>query len=509
MSSSYALSGIDYACMIIYLLFTILFGLYLGRNIKSDKDYFLAGRSLPWWAIGMSLVVSDIGAIDIVGIAGAAYLSGIVLGNFDWIGCIPVMIIGGMLFIPYIWRSGSYTVPEFLGKRYNQHVRTIMSLIWGIFLACNLGIMLFATAKMLGVMLGWNTALSIIVSAVAIGLYTLVGGLAAVVYTDVIQCIVMFIGCTITLFLGLNAVGGFGELITSVQAMGEQYQHHFDLVLPADAETDFPWSGVFFGLGLVLAPAYWFTNQSIVQRCFGARSEFEAKASLLFGAILKTFIPFVMVVPGIIALQVIAPVEDGDEALPTLIREMLPSGLLGIFFAAFLAAFMSSVDSSLNSASTLWTQDIYRSFLAPNRDDKHYLIIGRLITVFFIIFGTAFAFFVEFVGQGIYSMIQTLLSLFQGPSLMLIILGILWWRTTGIGALVGLVLGLFTSSLLLLIVNFSSVQLFQINDPFLYIAWWSFVVSMISAVVVSLMTKPEPEEKLVGMVFNYKGAKHG
>lgn len=507
--SSYALNGIDYACMIVYLIGTVGLGIYLGRNIKSGKDYFLAGRSLPWWAIGMSLVVSDIGAIDIVGIAGAAYISGIVLGNFDWIGCIPVMIIGGMLFIPYIWRSGAYTVPEFLGKRYNQHVRTIMSLIWGIFLACNLGIMLFATAKMLGVMLGWNTALSIITSAIVIGLYTLVGGLAAVVYTDVVQCIVMFIGCTITLILGLYAVGGMEELMTHVHAMGEQYQHHFDLVLPADAETDYPWSGILFGLAFVLAPAYWFTNQSIVQRCFGAKSEFEAKASLMFGAILKTFIPFVMVIPGIMALQLIEPVTDGDEALPTLIRELMPSGLLGIFFAAFLAAFMSSVDSALNSAATLWSKDIYEPFIKPNQPDEHYLVVGRWVTVFFILFGTAFAFFVEYVGKGIYELIQTMLSLFQGPSLMLIVLGILWWRTTGIGALAGLVTGLCTSLLLLLIVNFSSVPLFQIEDPFLYIAWWSFVVSMITAIVVSLCTKPEPEEKLVGIVFRYRSKSNG
>ncbi len=507
--SAYSLSGLDYVCMIVYLIFTILFGIYLGRRIRTGKDYFLAGRNLPWWAIGMSLVVSDIGAIDIVGIAGAAYISGIVLGNFDWLGSIPVMVIGGMLFIPYIWRSGAYTVPEFLGKRYNPAVRTIMSLIWGIFLACNLGIMLFATAKMLGVMLDWNTALSIIVSAAAIGLYTLIGGLAAVVYTDVIQCIVMFIGCTIVLCMGLYAVGGFGELMTQVQALGEEYKHHFDLVIPADADTDFPWSGILFGLGFVLAPAYWFTNQSIVQRCFAARSEFEAKASLMWGAILKTFIPIVMVIPGIIAILLIEPVTDADEALPTLIRNMLPPGLLGIFFAAFLAAFMSSVDSCLNSAATLWTQDIYRPFVNADKPDEHYLVIGRIVTVFFILFGTGFAFYVEYAGKGIYEMIQTLLSLFQGPSLMLIILGILWWRTTGIGALTGLILGLCTSTLLLLINYFSTVQLFKIEDPFLYIAFWSFLVSMISAIIVSLLTRPEPEEKLNGLVFRYRSAANG
>ncbi|RJP24083.1 MAG: sodium transporter [Candidatus Omnitrophota bacterium] len=622
-----ALQGIDYGIMILYLLGTVALGIYLGRNIKSGEDYFLAGRKLPWWAIGMSLVVSDIGAIDIVGIAGSAYLYGIVLGNFDWLGSVPIMIIAGFVFVPYFYRARVYTIPEFLGKRFNIGVRTVTTLVWGIFLACNLGIMLYATAKMMNVMLEWPVMYSIFISAFLVGLYTLVGGLAAVVYTDVIQCAVMMGGCALTLCIGLYNAGGVSEFMNHVYSLGDQYKNHFDLVLPADTETPFPWSGILLGLGLVLAPAYWIGNQAIIQRCLGARSEFEVKASLVFGSILKTFIPIIMVIPGILVLTHNANITDPDSALPILIRDILPTGVLGIFFAAFLAAFMSSVDSCLNSSATLWTCDIYQRFFRPNETQRHYLIVGRIFTFLFIVGAAFFAMWVQGREESIYTIIQTMLSVFQGPSLALLLLGGLWWRTTGIGAFIGLVCGIACSITLMFIDATTNPQLrvddlknpaaivmklkdpqdaisqylynelsedtrkqlsefdgstspdslvnslvgnlnelsakqvlfdetltaqmnltdntrqlfeqqpqgknlirlnrllldqaypedietnphaanpplFLIQDPFLYIAFWSFMLSMFLTITISLLTKPEPEEKLVGLVYRYKG----
>ncbi len=502
-----ALTGIDYAMMIGYLVLSIGLGIYLGKNIKTGKDYFLAGRSLPWWAVGMSMVVSDIGAIDIVGIAGSAYIYGIVVGNYDWIGCIPVMIICGFVFIPYFWRSEVYTIPEFLGKRFNVGVRTISAVIWGFFLACNLGIMLYATAVMMNTMLGWGVGVSIIISAVLIGLYTLIGGLKAVVYTDALQCVVMMAGCTMVLFIGLYHAGGVFAFVNTVHDLGVEYKDHFNLILPVDTDSPHPWTGILLGLGMVLAPAYWFGNQSILQRCLGAKSEFEAKASFMWGALLKIAIPMIMVVPGIIVLTHNPNIEQADFALPTLIRDTLPTGVLGIFFAAFLAALMSSVDSCLNSASTLWVKDIYQRFFVPNKDDRHYLVIGRILTLIFTVWGILFAFWISGLKdqESIYNIIQTILSLFQGPSLVLILTGVLWSRTTGIGALVGLVSGLITSSGLLIIHNYATVPLFQIQDPFLFIALWSFLVSLVLTIVVSLLTPREPDEKLVGLVYRYKG----
>ena len=499
------LSGIDYVLIILYLLFTVGLGMYIGRKIKTGKDYFLAGRSLPWWAVGMSMVVSDIGAADIIGIAGSAYLYGLVVANFDWIGCVPVMLICAFIFISYLWRSEAYTIPEFLGRRFNLSVRITCALIWGIFLVCNLGILLYATAVMMETMLGWEISTSILISAAMVGIYTVAGGLAAVVFTDVIQCIVMFIGCTITLVLGLDKIGGIDGLVDAITNMGDKYTNHFSLILPADTETPYPWTGIMFGLTMVLAPAYWFTNQSIVQRCLGCRSEFEAKAAFVWAAILKTVIPFIMVVPGLIILTYNADIDPADSAVPTLVADILPPGLLGIFFAAFIAALMSSVDSYLNSAATLWTKDIYQRLIRPDEDDRHYLIVGRILTVIFIIMGCLFAIWIQGKAASLYTVAQTVVSFFQGPSLALILLGILWWRATGIGALTGIITGLLSSTILFFTNKYASEPFFKVEEPFLFIAMWSFIISMLTMIVVSLLTKPEPDEKLIGLVFRYKG----
>ena len=591
------LGTIDYAIIIIYLVGTVVFGAYIGRKIKSGKDYFLAGRSLPWWAIGMSLVVSDIGAVDMVGIAGSAYLYGIVLGNYDWLGSVPVMIIAAFLFIPIFWKKKVSTIPEWLGARYNSSVQTTSALIWGIYMPINLGIILYASAAMLNVLLDlnpkvliltenkiaiqkiarstdakkydfiyantidqgielsnnrnpiivfvdknlsfesndkdlfseipivffsedeissswgamnmnrarepdWDIFYSILIMGVVIGVYTFLGGLRAVVYTDVIQCVVMLGGSLFVLFFGIFKLGGISEFVGIISSMGERTKDHFSLVLPVDTKTPHPWSGILFGLGFVLANAYWIGNQSIVQRSLGARSMADAKASYIFGALLKILIPFAMVVPGIISLAYNPNIADADKAMATLIKEIMPTGLLGIFFAAFLAGLMSSVDSFLNSAATVWTTDIYKKYFRPDRDDAHYLKVGRSFTIIFIIVAIYVAQFATGF-ESIYDLAQTLLSFFQGPSLAIIILGVLWKRATGTGALVGLIGGVSFSALLMWVHSNASIPLFKISEPFLYVALWSFILSIILTVIVSIYTKQEPDEKLRGMVYRY------
>jgi len=588
------LGGIDYFIIITYLLGTVLFGIYIGRKMKSGDDYFLAGRSLPWWAIGMSLVVTDIGAVDMVGIAGAAYLYGIVLGNYDWLGSVPVMIVGAFLFIPMFWRSKVSTIPEWLGARYNQSVRTISAVIWGVVTAFGLGVTLYATALMFNLLLDlnpkvvvvtesqtvrekvveatdagkthdfifltdynriqqvvdnnnpnlvlihneeegrstrenstfsfneneinpswgksmmdraraptWSLMYSIIIMSILIGAYTLFGGLKAVVYTDVLQCIVMLGGSLFVLFFGIYKMGGVSEFISIIQSLGPRAQDHFELILSVDTATPHPWSGIFLGLGLVLANAYWFGNQNMVQRTLGAKSEADAKASYVFGSFLKILIPFAMVIPGIIALAHNPNITDADKAMATLVKDILPTGLLGIFFAAFLAGLMSSVDSALNSGATIWTKDVYQKFVKPDSSPEHLLVVGRWISaamlgiaIFFAQFATRF--------ESIYDLSQTILSLFQGPSLAIIVLGMLWKRATGKAALISLISGVIFAGTLMWVNSNASVPLFQVSEPFLYVAWWSFVLSVVIVVVVSLMTPPEPESKLKGLVYRYE-----
>ncbi len=504
------LAAIDYAIVVIYIVGIVLVGTYLGRYVRSGKDFFLAGRRLPWWAIGMSLVVTDIGAKDIIGLAGAAYLFGLVLANYDWLGCVPAMLVAAFIFVPCFWKAGVYTVPEYLGLRYNLAVRSLVAIIWGLFLALNLGVIFSAAAIMFRNLLGgeleiaplwfapdFKVSIYVLATAVVVGLYAYFGGLAAVVFTDAAQMIIMFVGCLAIVAFGLVNVGGVGELVSSVRALGDTTAHHFTLLLPADSTSPYAWPAVVFGLGLVLSPAYWLGNQAIIQRTLGARSAFDAKAGVVWAALLKTAIPLLMVVPGLIALAIYPELKKADDALPTLIRELLPPGLVGLVFAAFLAALMSTVDSYLNSAATLWTRDLYQRFLVPHASDRHYLRVGRALTVVFLVIGVGFAPVVETRFSGIFSAMQTLLSMFQGPLLAILLLGMLWRRATRWGGLAGLLLGVGSAFVMFQ----ARGTLFVIEEPFLYIAWWSFVVGMAATVSVSLLTPPEPPEKIDGLVY--------
>lgn len=524
------LAFIDYAVLIAYLLGTVALGIAIGRRISTGTDFFLAGRRLPWWAIGLSLVATDIGGTDIMGVGGAAYSHGLAVANFEWIGCIPAMIIGAFIFIPYFYRTGVYTIPEFMERRYNAGVRTALGFCWLLFMACNLGIMLFASAKMMDGMFGTTeigaettTATLvgwILATAFLVGIYTCVGGLAAVVYTDTIQCAVMIAGCLLVLVLGLWDIGGVGELRQKVEALeraeladdasdDDGVVERTSLVLPVDTKSPFPWTGIFFGLGLVLSPAYWLGNQAIVQRSLGARSEFEAKASYVWGAVLKNVIPFIIAVPGLIAVVKFPELQDGDQAFPSLVSALLPTGLRGLFLAAFVAALMSSVDSYLNAAATIVTNDIYKRFINPHADERRMLSIGRLVTVGLVLWAIGFAWWLTMAEDtGIYAIFQTLLSFFQGPALAILLCGILWQRANGIGAFCGFVFGvLFSISLFTL--NQESVYtslgiepLFQIADPFLYFSVWSFLFSLSLVVGISLLTRPEPDEKVAGLIYH-------
>ena len=280
------LAIIDYVIIMTYMVGVLIIGTYYGKYVKSAGDLFIAGKSLPFWAIGMSIVVTDIGAIDFVSGAGAAYKYGLAQANFDWIGSMPAMVFAAFIFVPYYWRAGVFTIPEFLGKRYNTAVQMIAATIWGIFLVTMLGVMLWTTAVMMNTVLGWNHQTTIWLTAGIVGIYTVSGGLAAVVMTDVIQLVVMYVGASALLALSFWTAGGWHGIQERVLALGGEFQNHFTLYLPHDTPTPYPWTGIVFGLGIVLATAYFCGNQAVVQRVLGARSEWDAKGGMLLGGLL-------------------------------------------------------------------------------------------------------------------------------------------------------------------------------------------------------------------------------
>ncbi len=493
------LQPLDIALILLYLAAIAGVGIWVGRGVRSGRDLFLGGRSLPWWAVGTSLVVSDIGAKDMVGLADDGYRYGLVMANFDLIGCVFPVLVAAFLFMPYLWLAGVYTIPEYLGRRYNETVRTLVGVCLALSMVAMLGVIYVSAASMFGTLLGWSFEMSILITALVVGLYTVIGGLKAVVYTDFVSCIVLIVGAALICLIGLGEVGGWEALRAKVSALPDT-EHHFNVIRPA-SDPDYGWPAVLLGLGFVLGPAYWIGNQAIVQRTFGTTSQSAARASYVLCAAIKTIFPLLLVVPGLIALALfhekIGPggAEDwtGGRVLPELVK-LLPSGVLGIVLGAFLAGIMSNLDSYVNSASTLVVTDLYKARLRKGAGERECLVAGRVLIVVFLLGGILLAYQVRKFSS-VFEAFQTYLSLIQGALLALLLLGMLTRRTTpaaGVAALLG---GVGAA----LWMNWSGVH-------FLWIAWWSFVTALGAGILVSLFTRPHPEERLRGLVWFLPGA---
>lgn len=493
------LSAWDVSIILAYILGVVIIGSYYGKYVKSASDFFLAGRALPFWAIGMSIVVSDIGASDFVFVGGATYDFGVSAANFDWIGSMPAMAIAAFIFMPYYWRAGVFTIPEFLGRRYNTAVQIIHAAIWGVFMFTMLSVIFQATGNFMHKVVGWPQWVGVLITIVAVGIYSFSGGLGGIVMTDVIQMIVMFVGGLSLLALAMWEVGGWQALQEKVLAMPGR-ENHFTMLLPNDdPNTPYPWAGIVFGLGLVMSTAYFSGHQGVVQRVFGARSEWDAKGGMLFGGFLKSFIPLMVALPGLAALVLVPELKKGDDAVPTMIRQLMPAGVRGLTFSALVASFLSSADTYLNSASTVWTTDLYGRLheVVSGRlpSERHGLVVGRFFTVLFVLGAAALVPIINRI-ESMYNFIQTALSMFQGPVFAILLLGIMWKRANRWGGLVGMLTGVAFSTIL----N-NTEGLFPSAEPFLFVSWWSFIFTLVVTAIVSLITPPEPEEKIRGLVF--------
>jgi solute:Na+ symporter, SSS family len=424
------LQTIDVVIVAAYLLGVTALGLYVSRGVKTSTDFFLAGRSLPWWVAGMSLVVSDIGAKDMVGLAGDAYRYGIVMMNFDFVGCTFAVLIAAFLFMPLFWDAGITTIPEYLGRRYNMAVRTFFAVVWSLFMVGTVATILVSAASMFEGLLGWSFWFSVGLTTVLVGIFTTSGGLKAVAVTDAVSCVVLIAGAALLCGIGLWHVGGPAALIDRVSALPWTAEH-FEL-LPSASHEAYPWPAVILGLGLVLGPAYWVGNQAIVQRTLGTSSEADARASYVFAAVIKLVFPLLLVLPGLLAIALfserLGPPGagwDGNRVLPLMIAELVPTGALGLLIGAFVAAVMANLDSYINSASTLLVTDLYRPYLRPGASDEECLKTGRLLVIVLLVLGALVSYQVKVRFGSVFEAFQTFLSFFQGALFSLLIFGLL------------------------------------------------------------------------------------
>jgi SSS family solute:Na+ symporter len=491
---SVQLSTLDIALIVLYLVAVTALGLYASRGIRTSGDFFLAGKSLPWWMAGMSLVVSDIGAKDMIGLAGDAYRYGVVMMNFDFVACTFPVLVAAFLFMPLFWGSGVSTIPEFLGRRYNVAVRTFFAVIWSLFMIGTVATILVSAASMFEGLLGWSFWFSVGLTTVFVGIFTTAGGLKAVAFTDVLSCIVLIAGATLLCLIGLREVGGVGALVERVSAQ-PWASEHFEL-LPSASHATYPWPALVLGLGLVLGPAYWVGNQAIVQRSLGVRSEADARASYVFAAVIKLVFPLLLVLPGLLAIALYADELgqpgagfDANRVLPIMIERLVPPGALGLLTGAFVAGVMANLEAYVNSASTLIVTDIYRPFIRPEASDRECLRAGRALVIIMLVVGAIVSYQVKMRFGSVFEAFQTFLSFFQGALFSLLLFGMVTRRATAAGGVAGMLVGVGTAAVL----N-------QLGYLYLWAAFWSFAAASGTLLAVSALTPRKTDAELRGLV---------
>jgi len=387
-----------------FFAIVIAISLYKSRDEKTSKDYFLAGRGLGFWLIGLSLIASNISTEHFVGMAGAGYGGlGLAVANYEWMAAVTLVFVA-LFLLPRFLRSGIYTIPEFLEYRYNPASRAIMATFMMImYVAVALASILYSGAIGLKTIFGMDLTMAVWLIGIIAGAYTIYGGLKAVVWTDLFQGTALLIGGAIVLVLGLKAVGGVSVFL-------ETNADKLHMILPA-SHPELPWTALILGLWIPNI-FYWGLNQFIVQRTLGAKSLQEGQKGIMLAAGLKLIIPFIIVFPGIIAFQLYSgQIASGDQAYPTLIREIIPMGLRGIMFAALFGAVLSSLDSMLNSASTIFTMDLYKRHFRKSASAEKLVKVGRFMTAVFVLIA---CFIAPFLGDPRFGGIFKYIQMFQG-----------------------------------------------------------------------------------------------
>ncbi len=478
----------------------------IRKSKNSPSDYFLANRNLGWWVIGASILASNVGSEHIVGLAGTAGQSGTVMGHYElhsWI-----ILILGWVFVPFYMRSMVYTMPEFLERRFNAKARRLLSIIQLLsYVIAKASVTIFAGALVFNQFLGVGFWTGAIILVIITGIYTVLGGLHAVMYTEAIQAIVLIVGSAVLLFVGLDKVGGWHGLMT---VLPKEKLNMF----PPLSDPDFPWAGILFAAPIV-GIWYWCTDQHIVQRCLAARDEKQARRGTIFAAYLKLLPFFIFMIPGLIAFalhaqgKLVLPTNpdgttDYNSSFPAMVEQIMPFGLRGRLAGGLLAALMSSLASVYNACSTLFTMDIYKK-MKPETSDKELVRVGRIATMVVVLLGMAWIPLMGRISNTLYQYLQSVQSYLAPPIAAVFLLGVFFKRINGKGAFTSMVVGFIIGIIKL------TLELFQ-NDLtgvlhqfatiyFLYFCIYLFLFSIVLMIIVSLLTPKPDDEHIKGLTF--------
>src|ERR1700724_1265301 len=508
------LAPVDLVIIAVYFVMVFGIGFYFSRKERNSEEYFLAGRNIGWFAIGASLFVSNISTEHFIGLAGSGASSGLAAGNFEWLACIRLLLLGWG-FVPFYLLSNVFTMPEFLERRFNRNCANYLATISVIaYIFTKISVHLYAAGIVLERVVGWNQWTAAIILVVATGIYTIAGGLAAVIYTDLVQTLILLAGAIALTIIGLDKVGGFAGLRAAVPT------DYFHMIKPS-TDGDFPWTGIFFGAP-ILGIWYWCTDQVIVQRVLSAKDEGHAKAATIFAGFLKILPVFMLVLPGLIAFALYrdmfhfdaaGKVLNGDIAYPTMIINLLPPGLVGLMIAALLAALMGAMSSVFNSASTLVTLDFYKK-LRPAASEKQLVSFGRIATGGMVLLGLLWVPFIHVLSAQLWVYLQSVQAYISPPIAVCFIFGILWPRLNGQGAISSLLVGFVLGSVRFIFEvldktrHYSSATLRWLVDMnFLHYAVLMFVVCAIVLIAVSMMYPAPERKKIAGLTFATVGDK--
>jgi solute:Na+ symporter, SSS family len=516
------LSSVDLAIIAIYFLAVICIGFYLKRFAQSGEDFFLAGREMTAWVAGLSFLSANLGSLELLGWAGSSYQYGILAVHWYWIGAIPAMLFLGIVMMPFYYISKTHSVPGYLHLRYGKAASGLSAISFGFMTILMSGVNMFAMAKVMQVMLGWNIHVSIWVSSVTVGLYVASGGLFSAIFNEVLQFFLIWFGALLIPILGLIEAGGWNGLVARIQNNfpGQNFTHawstlgHFE-----NNPMGMHWTGIVFGLGAVISMGYWTTDFLVVQRVLSAKDLRSAKMAPIIGSFFKMAVPLIVILPGLIGLAVLpdklvpesalqAGQHSYNDVLPLMLARYCGPGLLGLGVTALVAGFMAGMAGNVSAFATVWTYDIYRPFIRKTAPDQHYVSMGRWCTIIglFVSIGTAY---VAMGFASIMDYVQALFSFFIAPLFGTVLIGMLWKRATPLGGFLGLLAGTLTAIgiFVSMRVDHSLVAVFALSPQAkglaqdMYQALWSWLVCVFVTVAVSLATAPKPATELVGLVY--------
>ena len=515
------LSTIDAVIVVFYFALVLAIGFYLKGQANTSEDFFMAGREMTAWVAGLSFLSANLGALELMGWAGSAYQYGILATHWYWIGAIPAMLFLALVMMPFYYISKTHSVPGYLKLRFGESSRALSAVSFAFMTVLMSGVNMFAMAKVMQIVLGWDINFSIWVSSVTVAIYVALGGLRSAIFNEVLQFFLIWAGALLIPILGLYEAGGWTNLKAQItHNASAEYVHLWSTLGSYNNPMGIHWTGIVFGLGAIISFGYWTTDFLVVQRILAAKDIRSAEMAPIIGAGFKMMVPLIVILPGLLGLALlpdklvpesVAAVtgqHSYNDVLPLMLARYCGPGLLGLGITALIAGFMSGMAGNVSAFTTVWTYDIYKALFRKDASDAHYVSMGRWTTVVGVLVSVGTAYLVMRAAS-IMDYVQALFSFFIAPLFGTVILGMLWKRASAAGGFWGLLCGTLTSIGMWAWVKVDPSALRYVAlSPHaktmaqdMYQALWSFVVCVLVTVVVSYMTKPRTDAQLVGLVY--------